>query len=193
MRIIQIAPLLLLLWSFSVRAQESDEAKTKLKEKLAIKLEYFGELVLHPGLSIGLDYTVKTNNWATVHWDIDLGGYWHRWNHTSVFLKTTIGSRLVIGPVFTDINIGIGYMHSWAAGAIYQRTEEQNIKKAINWGHSHFMPNASFLIGWDGRKRNSLPWRIYLGPEIYLQSSFNHIFLPHIAAKIGFAYKFNQQ
>jgi hypothetical protein len=27
-------------------------------EKVALKLDYFGELVLHPGLSLGVDYTL---------------------------------------------------------------------------------------------------------------------------------------
>jgi len=43
-------------------------------EKLAFKPGYFGELVLHPGMTVGVDYTLTGNNWLTVHWDIDVGG-----------------------------------------------------------------------------------------------------------------------
>lgn len=188
---------MLLLCSLSIHAQQVEEEKTKPKakfeERLAIKVEYFGELVLHPGLSVGMDFTVIRKKWVTVHWDTDLGGYWHRWNNTSVFLKTSIGSRFAMGPVFADINLGVGYMHSWASGVLYQRAEDGGVEKAANWGHPHFMPNASFLLGWDGSRRNNLPWTVHIGPEVYLQSSFNHIFLPHVAAKIGITYKFHQQ
>ncbi|MCB9320488.1 MAG: hypothetical protein H6570_14500 [Lewinellaceae bacterium] len=194
MTIIRLITLFLLLQTFSVDAQEQFERnanpKAPFEERLALKLEYFGELVLHPGLSVGLQYTVIKNNWITVHWDVDLGGYWHRWNNKSGFLKTSIGSRFAMGPLFTDLNIGIGYLHAWADGDIYQQTEAGAVEKTANWGHPHFMPNMSILIGWDGSRR---PWTVHLGPEVYLQSSFNHQFLPHIAVKMGITYKFNKQ
>jgi len=162
-------------------------------EKVAFKLNYFGELVLHPGLTVGVDYTLSKSNRLTVHWDVDLGGYWHRWNNTSLFLKSTIGTRLAAGPVFADINAGIGYMHSFAAGTIYQRAADGGVEKASNRGHAHFMPNASFLLGWDSTRNGKQRWTFHVGPEVYLQSSFNHIFLPHIAMNVGVTYKFKQQ
>ncbi|MEZ4926888.1 MAG: hypothetical protein R3A50_11455 [Saprospiraceae bacterium] len=197
MKIIRLLPLMLLLCSLSVNAQERGDTKEKMKtksnERLAIKVEYFGELVLHPGLAVGLEYTLVRNKWVTVHWNNDLGAYWHRWNNTSAFLKTSIGSRFAMGPVFADINLGAGYIHSWSAGVLYQRAKDGSVEKAANWGHPHFMPGTSLLFGWDGSRRNNLPWMIYFGPEVYLQSSFNHIFLPHVVAKIGFTYKITQQ
>ena len=188
--------LILLQCSLLVHGQSNQETKAELKtrfeERLAIKVEYFGELLLHPGLSVGSDYTVYSQKWLTVHWDTDLGGYWHRWNNTSLFLKTSIGSRFTMGSVFSDTNLGVGYMHSWASGVMYQRVEDGGVEKATNYGHAHFMPNASFLLGWDVGRRSSLPLSIHIGPEVYFQSSFNHIYLPHVAVKIGFTYKINQ-
>jgi hypothetical protein len=196
MKISRLTLPILLLCTLSVRAQNGDEKKAKPKiqfeDRLAVKFEYFGELVLHPGLAIGMECTVVRKKWVSMHWDIDLGGFWHRWNNTSVFLKTSVGSRFAIGSLFADINLGVGYAHSWAAGVLYQRAEDGGVERAANWGHHHFMPNASFLLGWDGSRRNNLPWAIYIGPEVYLQSSFNHTFLPHLAAKIGFTYKIKQ-
>ena len=184
--------ILAFICSLQVFAQERNSLKVPFKEKIALKMEYFGELVLHPGLSVGLDYTVTKNNWVTIHWDFDLGGYWHRWNNTSAFLKSSIGSRFAIGSAFVDINLGAGYMHSWAAGDLYQRAKDGGVEKAANKGHSHFMSTASLLFGWDRSRRQKLPWSIYFGPEVYLQSSFNHIFLPHVAAKLGITYKLNK-
>jgi hypothetical protein len=161
-------------------------------DKVALKLDYFGELVLHPGLSIGVDYTLAKMNWVTLHWDSELGGYWHRWNNTAMFLKTSIGTRFPVRSLFIDLNVGAGYMHSFAAGAMYQISPEDGIEIASNWGSPHFMPTSSFLIGWDGTRKMNLPWTIHAGVEAYLQSSFNHIFLPHAAAKVGFTYKFKR-
>jgi len=158
-------------------------------EKVALKLDYFGELVLHPGLTIGIDYTVARKEWVVIHWDSELGGYLHRWNNNALFLKSSIGARWPINSLFVDLNLGAGYMHSFAAGIVYEESSEGGIEKAANWGHAHFMPTTSFLLGWDGTRKMDLPWSFHLGVEVYLQSSFNHIFLPHVAAKVGFTYK----
>ncbi len=190
MKISLILFLIILISSPSAMAQNNSASNTKLEDKLAVKVEYFGELVLHPGISAGLEYTISKNNWLTIHWDNDLGGYYHRWNNTSVFLKSSLGSRFNVGAVFADLIAGIGYMHSFAAGTIYQRASDGGVEKARNWGHSHFMPNASLLLGWDATRKGNHQWTVHFGPEVYLQSSFNHIFLPHVAAKLGMTYKF---
>ena len=184
--------------SYGQKITKSDEKQSAISrfvynDKVAFKLDYFGELVLHPGLSLGTDYTLAEKRWITLHWDSELGGYWHRSNNTALFLKTSIGTRFPIGSLFVDLNLGAGYMHSFAAGTIYQKSSEGGLEKATNLGHSHFMPYTSFLIGWDGTRKKKLPLTFHIGVEAYLQSSFNHIFLPHAAAKVGFTYKFKKQ
>ena len=94
--------------------------------------------------------------------------------------------------MFIDLSLGMGYMHSFAAGPVYQRSPEGGLEKVANWGHPHVMPYTSFLIGWDGTRKMKLPWTFHVGAEVYLQSSFNHIFLPHVAVKLGFTYKLNR-
>lgn len=157
-------------------------------EKVSVKFDYFGELVLHPGLSLGIDYTLTSRKWVIVHWDMDLGGYWHRWNNTALFAKTSIGTRFPVSFLFVDLNMGVGYMHSFPAGKIYQRSAEGGVERAPNWGHPHFMPASSLLLGWDGNREANLPIRIHIGPEVYLQSSVNHTYIPHVAAKVGITY-----
>lgn len=183
--------LIILFSSLSAMAQNNSESSAKFEDKLAVKVEYFGELALHPGISAGLEYTILKNNWLTIHWNNDLGGYYHRWNNAAVFAKSSIGTRYNVRAVFADINAGIGYMHSFAAGTFYQRAPDGGVEKARNWGHPHFMPNASFLLGWDATRKGNQKWTVHIGPEVCLQSSFNHIFLPHVAAKLGMTYKFN--
>ena len=161
-------------------------------ERVAVKFDYFGELVLHPGLSVGIDYTLTKKKWVTVHWDSDLGGYWHKWNNTALFAKTSIGTRFPVSSLFVDLNMGAGYMHSFPAGKIYQRSADGGVEKATNWGHAHFMPTFSVLLGWDGSRKANLPFSFHIGAEAYLQSSVNHTFIPHAAAIVGFTYKFKK-
>jgi hypothetical protein len=175
-------------------ADEKQSALSRFiyNEKVAVKLSYFGELGLHPGLEIGTDFTLAKRKWVTIHWDTSLGGYWHRWNNTSLFVGTSIGARFPIRSLFLDFNLGAGYMHSFAAGTIYRQSDDGGVEKAPNLGHAHFKPSFSALIGWDGTRRKNLPITIHIGPEIYLQSNFNHSFLPHVAAKVGITYKFKK-
>lgn len=190
--------LMLTLITFQAKGQEVDTTmgeqslipRIAHNEKIAFKLNYFGELILHPGFTTGIEYTLTKNNWLAIHSDFDVGGYWHRWNNTSLFLKTSIGSRFTIGPVFADLNVGIGYMHSFAAGPVYQRSSNGDVERTTNWGKPYFMPNASLLFGWDRTKKNKKIQTVFIGPEIYLQYPHNHIFLPHIALKAGITYKF---
>ena len=197
-----IGIIILNLCSFHVFAQPEGDKETQDKggftrfiqnEKVAVKIEYFGELVLHPGLSIGIDYTLTKKKWVDIHWDTEIGGYWHRWNNTALFLKSSVGARFPISFMFLDFNLGAGYMHSFPAGIIYQRASDGSVEKAVNWGHSHFMPTFSVLVGYGGTRENKLPYTIHVGVEAYLQSSFNHTFLPHTAAKIGITYNFRNK
>lgn len=190
MKKLRLIPLILVMCSIFVSGQDKDQSKGLSKEKVALKIQYFGELVLHPGLSIGIDYTLLNSKRVSIHIDTDLGGFWHRWNNSSVFLKSSIGSKFDMGPIFTDITVGLGYMHSWSAGPLFERTENGDIGRAKNNGNPHFIPNASFLIGWDtNNKKNKHSWRAFIGPEAYLQSSYNHMLMPHLAAKIGITLK----
>lgn len=199
-----IAPLVIFLmlshFSIPLFAQKATQTTEKqglfsriiYHEKIAIRFNYFGELGLHPGLEIGTDYKLAKRKWITVHWDTGLGGFWHRWNNTSVFLKSSIGARFPIWSMFVDFNLGAGYMHSFLAGPVYQMSNNGGVERTVDWGSSHFMPSFSTLIGWDGTRKNKLPLTVHLGAEAYLQSNFNHIFLPHVAAKIGVTYKFKK-
>lgn len=192
--------LIALLSTQNVFGQTETEATEKqstfsrfiYNEKVAVKLCYFGELGLHPGLEIGTDYTLTKRKWMTIHWDTGIGAYWHRWNHTALFAKSSIGARFHFWSAFVDVNAGVGYMHSFLAGTVYGKSDNGGVEEVRNLGSSHFIPNASLLFGWDGTRRRKLPVTIYLGPEVYLQSHFNHTFLPHVAVKAGITYKFKK-
>ncbi|WP_304236602.1 hypothetical protein [Jiulongibacter sediminis] len=193
MKRLQLLPMVCLLFSLTVLAQEwKEEHPGRPQNRLALKAGYFGELVLHPGLTVGLDYTVSENKWLTIHWDTDLGGYRHRWNNSSAFLTSGIGFRIHMGPVFTDFSLGIGYMHTRPDGVLFEKTENGDVEPASNRGHSHFMPNSSLQIGLHPGKNKQQPLKFHFGPEVYLQSSFNHTYLPHLAAKIGLTYQLQQ-
>jgi hypothetical protein len=109
-----------------------------------------------------------------------------------MFIRTSIGARLPISSFFVDLNVGIGYLHSFLAGDVYGSDSNGELTKLVDLGTSHFMPSFSVLLGWDNTRKNKIPWTFHIGPEIYLQSHFNHSFLPHVAANVGLTYHFKK-
>lgn len=157
----------------------------------AIKLQYAGEFALHPGFSVGTDYTIRSGNWFTLHWDTEVGGYVHKENNSALFLQSTLGIRFTAKfALFADIQAGIGYMLSMPYGDVYRVDDSGNMNLQGRPVSSHFKPTLSLLFGWDGMRNRDIPLRIFTGLEAYLQSNFNHIMLPHTAFRLGVSYQF---
>ena len=162
-------------------------------EDLALKIDYFGELGLHPGLAVGLEYPLHKNSWFLLHWDNEVGGYYHKWNHTGVFARTSVGTRFTAPfGLYFDLQLGAGYLHTFVAGDTYVRTEKEELTQKSDGGDPHFMPSLVLLLGWDIAKNRDLPLALHFGVDAYGQTPFNHSVLPHIAIRTGITYKINQ-
>lgn len=156
----------------------------------ALKLQYVGEFVLHPGFSVGTDYTIRSNHWFNLHWDTELGGSVHEDNNNSLFLQSTIGARFTASfAFFADIQAGIGYMLSMPNGDVYNMDDTGNVSTGSRPLSSHLKPTFSLLFGWDGKQNREIPLKVFTGFEAYLQSNYNHIMLPHTAFRLGISYQ----
>ena len=108
----------------SILVSGQDSSEVNQRSRLAIKAGYFGDFVMHPGFTTGIDYTLHRNRWLNIHWDTEIGTYFHKWNNNAVFLQSTIGSRLTTPfSACVDINLGLGYMLSTPNGDIYNVDE----------------------------------------------------------------------
>lgn len=154
------------------------------------KVQYVGEFVLHPGIAMGTDYTLKSNSWFNLHWDTEIGGYVHKRNNNALFLQSTLGTRYTTRfAVFADIQAGIGYMLSMPDGDVYRVDEQGTVNPGGRPLTSHFKPTFSLLFGWDGTRNRDIPWRVFTGLEAYMQSAYNHVMLPHVAFRLGVSYQ----
>ncbi len=166
-----------------------DESQTD-RSKLAIKAGYFGEFVMHPGFYSGIDYNLLDKSWLDLHWDTDLGAYFHKWNNNSVFVQSSFGARFCTSfSMYTDLQIGIGYMLSTPSGELYQVDKDGNLTEKGKPVTSHAKPTVSLLFGWDGNRKKDIPLTIGFGLEAYWQMGYNHIALPHAALKAGITYQ----
>lgn len=173
--------LLLLPLSLAIKAQEQIKSNS-----WAFKAQYVGEFVLHPGFTLGTDYTIKSMNHFTLHWDTEIGGYVHKRNSNSLFLQSTLGMRLTTRfAVFTDIQAGLGYMLSMPQGDVYRVDDAGYLQLKGRPLYSHIKPTISLLFGWDGKLNRDIPLSIFTGLEAYMQSAYNHVMLPHTAFRLG--------
>ena len=183
-----ISIFLLLLHSHLAYSQNSS---SNIPEKnIGIKLSYFGEFVMHPGFVAGIDYSLITKKWFTLHWDSEIGAFFHRRNNNSLFVQSTIGSRLTSSfSLFFDVNAGLGYILSTPSGEIYSPDENGDVTTENRPYTSHLKPTVSFLVGWDGSHKRQIPIIIQIGLEAYWQTHFNQSLLPHAALRLGIVYK----
>jgi len=187
MKKIELFILMSCFCAFLTYGQEPNSSNTD--SRLGVKLSYFGEFVMHPGFAIGVDYSLYKNNWLNVHWDSEIGAYYHKWNNNSLFLQSSIGNRFTTPiSVFLDINVGLGYMLSTPNGDFYSVDTNGELSTKGRPYTSHLKPNISLLIGWDGSHRRNIPLIIQGGLEAYGQSHFNHSVLPHAALRLGVVY-----
>jgi hypothetical protein len=194
-RLIACKSIMLLIMAFWVvlgSSQESQEVHNR--SRIALKSGYFGEFALHPGFISGIDYTLFKKRWLNVHWDSEVGTYFHKWNNNSVFIQTSIGSRLTTpSSLCLDVNLGIGYMLTSPDGDIYSADKNGNLNRRNRPLYSHLKPSLSILLGWNGNRRKNMPLIIQAGLETYLQSAFNHTLLPHAALRLGLIYRLQQK
>lgn len=168
--------------------QEIDSSDSN--SKLGIKLSYFGEFALHPGFAAGIDYSVHQNKWFNLHWDSEIGAYFHKWNNNAVFIQSTIGTRFISSfSAFVDLNVGLGYMLTTPNGNVYVVDNNGKLSSKGRPYQSALKPNVSLLFGWDGTRKKDIPLIIHVGIEAYWQSHFNHSMLPHAAFRVGIVYK----
>lgn len=177
-----------LMISISSSAQEMENEDQY--SKLAVKLNYFGELVLHPGFAAGVDYTLAKRKWLNIHWDNELGGYVHKWNNNALFLQTSIGTRFISSfSAYMDISLGVGYMLSSPNGEVYSLNDQGDLTTKGRPYTSHFKPSVSLMFGWDGKRKRNIPLTIHFGIEASVQTGFNHGILPHAALRVGVTYQ----
>jgi hypothetical protein len=165
--------------------------------KLQASIAYFGELLTHPGVKLGMSYTInqKSKNkksgkqinkgWLT---GANATFYRHKFNHKALMLTGFIGRQRIGNAGFLmQLNFETGYMASFLDGEAYE-WDGSTFQKAKK-GSSHLVIGFNGGIGWDFGKRTSLPAIFALVPHLYIQAPYNTLFLPRTALAIQVTYK----
>lgn len=178
-----IVLLLMAVITGSVQGQET-------QKQLPINISYFGHSILHPGIEAGYE----NNFWGPFNFTVSIGTYVHQRNHTAAFLNAGINWRHTFPIGYSmEFGLGLGYLHTWQhGGPIYTVDDNGNVNKEIAIGRPSLMPSLKLgLLGWDFRKKTSIPLRINVDAIAFGQYPYNNFIMPRFALKAGATYYFD--
>lgn len=148
---------------------------------------YFGETLSHVGLNVGMEYSPLRAGKYRMILATNVGGYVHRRNNTSLFVRGQWGQRVTFDSgLFVDQFMGLGYLHQFThGGAQYEVLPNGAVVGAPNSGRPMIMPSISLGTGYDFSKENKKRPSIYLRPELFWKAPFNGYYLTHFALSTG--------
>lgn len=127
-----------------------------LKEAVSLPSGRLLENPIHPGITIGTDFRIKSNR----HWQstlgVDLSFFHHRLSENALMLDATyaLGYKFGFGlqPKFLA---ALGYKHTLAAGEVYA-LENGVYEKTTYWGKSQCTAKVGFGLEYAFNEKYSL-------------------------------------
>ncbi|MCL2008188.1 MAG: hypothetical protein FWG77_08900 [Treponema sp.] len=159
----------------------------QIKKVVPINISYFGETLVHPGITIGYENTFYRSFIFTV----SMGTHIHQRNHTGLFFNAGLNWRHTFPIGYSmEFGLGLGYLHAWAhGGSIYTVDDAGDVSIKRNFGRPHFMPSVKLgLLGWDFRNNTDIPLRLNADLIVFGRYPFNNFIMPHMAFNIGGTY-----
>ena len=159
-----------------------------------VSLSYFGEFIGHPGFKAGINVPLAGRHKPGKRHSLLLGGgnvgaYYHKGNHTGLFLEGELGYRFVTkGGFKMETFISAGYHRSFIDGPVYSVSPSNDISKEPLAGQNTFL--ASWLIGLGKQLKNS-PVGWHIRPGFMIRTPHNSSLLPHLFIETGISYKLN--
>jgi hypothetical protein len=169
-------------------ADQTREASTKF----AVSGAYYGELITHPGFSLGMEYYFFENRWFAAFVSPQVGWYIHPRNHFALFIEGNIGARFTAKfGLFGELLGGLGYFHRWTAGGrVYSRDSDGSISSRFAVGAAKLKVNGRLGFGWDFARNNLLPIAAFVRVGVFGEYPYNNYMLLHASFEAGVIYRF---
>jgi len=191
------ATLILLLIIFCLTNVET-KAQVGKHFPHAVSINYFGESLTYPGLSVATEFLLKHREKGKREKIIDklftvgikIGGYHHANNHSAFFIQPFLSwQRIGNNGFLLQVETGAGYFIRNNDGIIYRVNSQKNVE-TMTAARYKFMPSVSAGIGYNFRKKTNFPFSIQIKTGIFLEIPNNKNFLPHKFTEAGISYLF---
>jgi hypothetical protein len=164
--------------------------QVKAFEMPELSIAYWGEMVSHPGASLGIEYPLFQSGSHRLFASAQLGGYTHPQNHTALFLLAQAGYLWQIGNWSLDMALGAGVMDVWLSGPVYGSGNASAPVLINDNGHAAFMPAISIGAGYDLPAGTWLNMRkVFVKATVFGEYPYNTYLLPHLAFQTGFQWQ----
>ena len=161
-----------------------------------LSIGYFGELVTHPGLSVGLSFSIsewekkrKADITQSLVFRPTASIFHHRRYQTGIILKPELALfRQKSGGSYRAIGSGGGYMRTIIPNS-YEVSGTEVAKSTFS-GHNYFIGSIFFEFGKSSR---SGPWGYYIKPQLlYAIPNFPNG-VGYLAFEIGLTHQLNSK
>ena len=161
-----------------------------------LTVSYFGEFIGHPGLKAGLNVPLAGRHKPGKRHSLLLGGgnigtYYHKGNHTGLFLEGELGYRFVTkGGFKLETFLSAGYHRSFIDGPVYTINASGEVDRVRLAGQNTLM--ASWLFGIGKQFKNS-PIGWHVRPGFMVRAPHNSSVLPHMFIETGITYTLSRR
>lgn len=150
---------------------------------------------VHPGISVGTEflyYRHSGHDWfQTVRFDY----FFHRFLQHGLILASDIGyrKRFAGGNLDIESRLGLGYMHSISAAAIFKLNGEGVYERQHSLGKPQLNAGLSLGLGYRLGGELPVPVRVFLSYGFYIQAPFVQEYvpvLPNTHLQLGVSFPF---
>ncbi|TFG60266.1 MAG: hypothetical protein E4H36_12375 [Spirochaetales bacterium] len=174
----------------SLSAQEAAAEDTP-GGRLCLSVSYFGEMITHPGFSLGLEYRLYSTAWYELALAGRAGWYIHIRNHQAAFFEPGIVNRFTAKPgFFGDLLIGLGCLVRSPDGDVYVSDAAGNTVPGTVPLHPRLVFSAFIGGGLDFGRQTAAPLSYYIRAGVFGEYPYNGFMLPHPALESGLRFRF---
>lgn len=116
----------------------------------------------YPSFSLGTEFFWKNGKHGQLLQMANLGGFYHKYSAQGIYLSADIAYRYTAGfGLFTDIGLGLGYLHIFHPGAVYE-IKSGKYQQVRDWGSPRALLEVVWDIGYDFSARYKRPLRFFI-------------------------------
>lgn len=157
---------------------------------LALTTAYFGDMGVHPGLSLGAEYPLWHAGWQTCVAAASVGGYTHPGNHTAAFATAGLGYRVTLPAGFSaDLSADAGYRHAWVAGDVYAVSPTGTVAPISDGGRPGGLLSLALGLGYDLTALHLGADRVYVKAGTFWEYPVNTFALLHLVGQVGLRWR----
>ena len=171
-------------------------ASAQFRGPSSVSVSYFGEYIGHAGIKVGAETPLLGRNRqrsrrSLVLADANAGGYYHRGNHTGLFVDSGVLYRFITrGGFKLETRFGAGYHRSFVDGPVFSVEDNGDIRRVRGAGQNSLMISWNFGLG---KEMRSSPLSWHIRPGFFVRTPYNSLFIPHFVVEAGVGYRLNSR